>query len=131
MRHRFLGMAVLVCLLGLAAYAEQQSLFPLIPSADEVTVPPSLQAVGDTLAPLLRKVSVIVGGIFGIYVILILVRIYYEHKVLRALLDIRNDLNKLNHHLHVPYSHLRRSMLFQAYQFLKSIFHQGKRRKHS
>ncbi|MBI2146254.1 hypothetical protein HYU22_02860 [Candidatus Woesearchaeota archaeon] len=66
----------------------------------DAALPPLL----DSLQPLLQKLSLIVGGIFGLYIILILVRIHYERKTLKTLQDIRYDLDHLNMHYNLPAS---------------------------
>ncbi len=63
-----------------------------------------LQPLADLLRPLILRLSVIVGGIFGLYVILIAVRVYYERKKLKILNDIRYDMDQLNISRGVPAS---------------------------
>ncbi len=63
-----------------------------------------LQPLADLLRPLFVRLSVIVGGIFGLYVILIAVRVYYERKKLNILKDIRYDMDQLNISRGVPAS---------------------------
>jgi len=59
---------------------------------------PELQSVLDTVSPFLRQLSFFVGGIFGLYLILIIARVYYERKTVKILKDIRYDLDRLNMH---------------------------------
>ncbi len=61
---------------------------------------PLIEAVG----PLFVKLGVIAGGIFGIYLILLMVRVYYEWKKVKILKDIRFDLDQVNLHNHLPCS---------------------------
>lgn len=65
------------------------------------------QYIVNTIQPLLKRVSVLVGGIFGLYMILILARIHYERKKVKLLKDIRYDLDHLNMHYKVPHSRER------------------------
>ena len=58
----------------------------------------------NAIQPLLGKLSIIVGGIFGLYIILIFIRIYYERKKVRILKDIVYDLDQLNIHFKVNHS---------------------------
>ncbi len=56
------------------------------------------------LSPLLVKLSVLVGGIFGLYIILILLRVYYERKNMKLLQHIRYNLDQQNHYYKIPSS---------------------------
>ena len=58
-----------------------------------------------TFQPIFQKMSLIVGGIFGLYLILILVRVYYERKKVKILKNIHSDLEKLTVHFGVPARH--------------------------
>ena len=58
----------------------------------------------DLINPFIVKLSVLVGGIFGLYVILILLRIYYERKNMKLLQHIRYDLDQQNRHYGIPSS---------------------------
>lgn len=99
-------------------------------SSDESTmISPPFQAVSETLAPLIRKLSVIVGGLFGVYVILLVFRVYYERKVLKVLLDIRYDLDQLNKHYRIPASPDRKRLLRRAISFLFTPRASRKRKK--
>ena len=69
------------------------------------------QALVDAFQPFLLKLSVIVGGIFGLYVILLIVRIYYERRNYNILKDIRYDLDQLNLHYNLPNSSQRKGIL--------------------
>lgn len=69
------------------------------------------QALVDAFQPFLLKLSVIVGGIFGLYVILLIVRIYYERRNYKILKDIRYDLDQLNLHYNLPNSSQRKGIL--------------------
>lgn len=62
----------------------------------------------DLINPFIVKLSVLVGGIFGLYVILILLRIYYERKNMKLLQHIRYNLDQQNHHYGIPSSREKR-----------------------
>src|SRR3989338_2645265 len=64
----------------------------------------ALAPLAELLGPLLVKLSVLVGGIFGLYVILIILRIYYERKNMKLLQHIRYDLDQQNRHYGIPSS---------------------------
>ncbi len=73
---------------------------PAFPENQELNVGPVLSGI----QPFFTRLSVIVGGIFGLYFILIVIRVYYERKKLKVLQDIRYDLDQLNLHNNIPYS---------------------------
>lgn len=56
------------------------------------------QPLAELLGPLLLQLSLLVGGIFGLYIILILLRVYYERKKLKLLQHIRYNLDQQNHY---------------------------------
>ena len=66
------------------------------------------QGIVNTVTPLITKLSLLVGGLFGIYLLLLIVRVYYERKNLKLLQDIRFLLDQQNKQLHLPTSHARR-----------------------
>lgn len=57
-----------------------------------------VQPLTDSIRPLVINLSYLLGGIFGLYAVLIIVRIYYEKRAIRVLKDIRFDLDQLNSH---------------------------------
>lgn len=64
----------------------------------------ALQPLIEVVRPLIVKASLLVGGIFGIYIILILVRIHYERRNMKLLQQIRYDLDQQNNHYGIPSS---------------------------
>jgi len=73
----------------------------------------------NALQPILQKISLLVGGIFGVYVILALMQVFRERKKVKLLQDIRNDLDLLTKHFGVKHSHERKSL----FRKILSIFH--------
>ncbi len=71
------------------------------PVAEAVTV---FQPLTDLLKPAMGTISAVVGGLFGLYLIFILARLYYESRKVRLLKQIRYDLDNLNQHFKLPYS---------------------------
>ncbi|MBU1111178.1 MAG: hypothetical protein ABIG93_02775 [archaeon] len=65
-------------------------------SAQAAQTPPEalqfLQPLAEIMGPFLSILSWLMGGVFGVYVILLIVRIYYEHRKLKILKEIRNYL---------------------------------------
>ncbi len=64
----------------------------------------AFQPLIDLIRPFFLKLSVIVGGIFGLYVILIVLRVYYERKNMILLEHIRYNLDHLNQYYGIPSS---------------------------
>ena len=61
----------------------------------------------DSLKPVMGTISALVGGLFGLYLIFIIARLYYERKKVVLLKGIRFDLDYLNQHFNLPYSRER------------------------
>ena len=68
----------------------------LPPGIETLPIAPDLQPLIDIVQPFFSQLSLLLGGIFGIYILLLLVRIYYERKHVRILDDIRYDLDQQN-----------------------------------
>lgn len=62
-------------------------------------VPPefgqALQPIIDIIGPFLSIASWLLGGVFGVYLILLLVKIYYEHKRTKILKQIHSDIKDI------------------------------------
>ena len=91
------------------------------------SIPPELVGTGlDTLIefirPLFSKLSILVGGVFGLYFILILVRVYYERRKVKILEDIRYDLDRMNISKGLPYSRNRHKIIWGLIRWFKSWF---------
>jgi len=78
--------------------------FPLL---EAIILPPLIE----NLRPLLLKVSYVFGGIFGLYVILLASKTYYERKKMHLIQKILFDLDQLNHHFGLPVSNDREGMI--------------------
>ena len=77
----------------------------------EIPISPELQPVMDIFQPFFAKLSLLAGGVLGIYLLLLLVRVYYERKKARILSDIKYDLDSLNESQGVTSSKYRKSWL--------------------
>lgn len=66
------------------------------------------QPVIEVIKPAVGTLSAVVGGLFGLYFIFIVVRLYYERRKLKLLKNINYDLDYLNQHFNLPYSHERK-----------------------
>lgn len=89
----------------------------------------SPQQLQDSIQSLLTKLSFLAGGIFGLYVILLLVRMYYERKKVKLLEDIRNDVDKLTIHFGIKHAHPRQNILKRIFGFLWSNEEETKKSK--
>lgn len=78
-----------------------------------------VQPLIDLVQPFFIKASIVVGGIFGIYLLLLLVRVHYERKKVKILQDIRYDLDNLNMHYGLKNSKHKRNFLRRFIGFFK------------
>lgn len=62
------------------------------------------QPLIDIIKPAMGTVSTILGGIFGLYLIFVVARLYFEKRKVRLLKNINYDLDYLNQHFSLPYS---------------------------
>ncbi len=69
-----------------------------------------IDVLTETIQPIVQKVSILLGGLFGIYFLLLLSRVYYEHQKVRLLRQIRYDLDSQNKHKGIPYSTMKRGI---------------------
>lgn len=86
-----------------------------MPSIDQLAVeqfssqPPAeivslFQPLMEVIQPAMGTISKIVGGLFGLYLIFIIARLYYERRKVKLLKNINYDLDFLNQHFNLPYS---------------------------
>ncbi|HIJ10729.1 TPA: hypothetical protein HA278_01600 [Candidatus Woesearchaeota archaeon] len=75
--------------------------------AEVAVLDASIQTLIDVVQPFIKKASLILGGAFGIYVILLFARVHYERKKVSLLKDIRYDLDQLNMSKGITYSRQR------------------------
>jgi hypothetical protein len=94
----------------------------------DVTITPALEPLIETVRPLLLKMSVVVGGVFGLYLIVVITRIYYERKKVKLLKAIRYDLDVMNEHNHIPSSRQRDGLVKKL---VKTIRKKEKKKKSS
>lgn len=94
-----------------------------------VDVDSLLQPAIDTLQPFLAKLSLIFGGIFGLYVLLIVIRVYYERKKVKLLQNIRYDLDHLNMYYGVSHSQEKKGVLRKVVSYLRKESRQKNKEK--
>jgi len=78
--------------------------------------------LASALSPVLGIISALVGGLFGLYLIYVIFRFYYERKRTQILKDIRFDLDYLNQHYGLPYSQekiTKKVLTLDEYNLLK------------
>ncbi len=88
----------------------------------------TIQPLYELIRPLIVKASLLVGGIFGIYIILLAFRVYYERRNQILLEHIRYDFDQLNKHQGIPSSQERKSFFHKA--IIDKIFPTHAQRKH-
>ena len=76
-----------------------------------------LTPIIDAVKPLVVKVTLLLGGIAGVYAILLLARIHYERKKVKILEHIRYDLDNLNIHYGVPHSRQKIGFWHRIFDF--------------
>jgi hypothetical protein len=81
----------------------------------------AIQPVIDAIKPIIGVISAIVGGLFGLYLIMVLMRAYYERKRYMVLKDIRYDLDYLNQHFGLPYSQKKPHRLYRKVMPLEEL----------
>lgn len=86
------------------------------------------QPLVDTIQPLVFKVALLLGGLVGIYLLLLFFRVYYDRQILGVLKDIRYDLDQLNLHYKLNYSKQRRGKLMRLIAKILSYFHSPKKK---
>lgn len=74
----------------------------------------------NALQPILQKIAIFGGGIFGLYLIFALMQFHRERKKIKLLQDIRNDLDLLTKHFGVKHSHQKDGIFRRLFGFLLS-----------
>ena len=101
--------------------------FPLAFAATSDTVENISDAVFlplfETIRPLFVKLSFVIGGIFGATLLLVVVRIYYEHKTLKMLKAIKFDLDQANKTAGIRYSSQKKGIIDNLFDYWKTHSH--------
>jgi hypothetical protein len=77
----------------------------------------------ETIRPLFVKLSFVVGGIFGAYVILIILRVYYEHRNLKMLKAIKFNLDQSNKAAGIRYSSQKKGIMDNFLEYWRAHSH--------
>lgn len=83
-------------------------------------VPPDFQPIAAALQVVLDKLNVIVGGIFGLYVIFIIFRIHHERQKIKLLKSILYNLDQLNKYHHLPIANEKKGFWWRLFHKSKS-----------
>ncbi|NQV91779.1 hypothetical protein HQ489_04865 [Candidatus Woesearchaeota archaeon] len=75
-----------------------------------------------SVQPVLVKLSVFIGGVGLLYLILILIRVYYEREKVHLLKDIRYNQIQLNKHYGVHYTSHKPNFFLRTGKKIKSLF---------
>jgi hypothetical protein len=78
-----------------------------------------IQPLIDFFQPIFVKASLVVGGIFGVYLLLLISRVYYEKKKVKLLKDIRFNLDQLNIYHGIKTHKQKKGIVGKFFDFLK------------
>ncbi|MBS3123463.1 hypothetical protein J4437_02375 [Candidatus Woesearchaeota archaeon] len=81
------------------------------------------------LQPLFKGLNLVLGGIFGVYLIMVISRLYYERKKVQLLKAILYDLDKLNEHYKINNSRSRVGLVKKIMLKLNKWFRKGGNKK--
>lgn len=102
---KVLGLVLIVFLTALVSAQEE---------LQDILLP---QQLLEMIQSLFTKLSLLAGGLFGLYIILMVVRIHYERKKMRLLQDIRNDVDKLTIHFGIKHAHPAKNIFKRILNF--------------
>ena len=97
----YLAVLILEVIIFSALSSAQPDLEDIGAVVDESVHLGPLQPVQEIVVPFLKRVSALVGGIFGLYFILVVVRIYYERKNFKTLKEIKSEVVHLNSNMDI------------------------------
>ena len=69
------------------------------------TLEMALQGIANSMPIYIQKIQVLVGGIFGLYLIFLIIRYFNDQKQLKLLRDIKLEIANLNHNLFAQEKH--------------------------
>ena len=81
-----------------------------------------IEALAEGIGPALVKLGVFLGGVGLLYLILILVRVYYEREKVNLLKDIRYNQMQLNKHYGVRYTMHKPNIIIRTGRKIKDLF---------
>jgi hypothetical protein len=68
---------------------------------------PSISELTVLVAGLIKEVELLLGGLFGLYLVFFIISAINRKKERRVLVDIRSELRRLNHNLDLGKPHSR------------------------
>jgi hypothetical protein len=95
--RKYLIIFIFILLSLQAAYAQAEDVI-------EAGVDAIFEPLLPVIRPIFFKLNILLGGLFGLYVILLITRVYYEYQKLKILKAIRFDLDQANKHIGIRYS---------------------------
>jgi len=99
----------------------------------ETAVNASLQALEladpflKNFQPLFVKITLLFGGLFGLYLFILGLNLYYNRKKVQVLKDIRYDLDQMNMHYGLKYSQHHKKGISRLWKKVLSLFRRGGR----
>jgi len=80
-----------------------------------------LDPILQTFQPLFVKVTLIFGGLFGLYIFVMIINVYYQRQKVKILKDIRYDLDQVNFHQGIKTSHYNKKGVSKLWQKLALV----------
>ena len=87
-------------------------------SASSSDVVSNLQPLFETISPLVARLTLLLGGLAGVYAILLIARVHYERKKVKIMEQIRYDLDHLNMYYGIPHSRQKRGIFHRLIDWL-------------
>ncbi|MEK6938765.1 MAG: hypothetical protein AABX04_07010 [Nanoarchaeota archaeon] len=72
--------------------------------------------------PLFVKITLIFGGLFGLYIFILILNVYYQRQKVKILKDIRYDLDQINLHYNLKYSRHNKKGLSKFWEKIIFLF---------
>jgi len=82
----------------------------------------TLDSFVSSIQPLFIKLSLFISGVGLLYLVLILIRVYYEREKVNLLKDIRYNQIQLNKHYGVQYTQHKPNFFLRTGQKIKNLF---------
>jgi hypothetical protein len=71
--------------------------------------------------PLFAKIVLVFGGLFGLYIFILVLNVYYLRQKVKILKDIRYDFDQLNAHYNIKNSYYNKKGVAKIWQKLFSL----------
>lgn len=78
-----------------------------------------LQPVLNTFQPLISELILVLGGIAGLYLIMVIARVFYERKKVKLLTKILYDLDHMNMHHGIKCSRDKKTLIQKIITFFR------------